>query len=119
MADCGHPLHNTRGPSCPCGQWVAADDWLTATPAERAAQVQQDIPSAPGWTDHERACIAEGTCPVCFGRLGGPGPSPGYAVAAGNCLASSCPAAPCRWAISTPQPHSGIGALMYAPLDVT
>ena len=91
-------------------------DWLAVTPQERAGQVLRDGPSGEGWTEHQRAAVSEGLCPVCLIPLGGPGPSPGYAVAAGNCGNLSCPVAPCRWAVSTPQPLTGLGALMWAPL---
>jgi hypothetical protein len=92
-------------------------DWLAAPPADRASQVNWSSETAHnGWAEHQRACTAEGRCPVCLGPLGGPGPSPGYAVAAGNCEAADCPAAPCRWAITMPYPSGHPGALMYAPL---
>jgi hypothetical protein len=91
-------------------------DWAAATPEQRARQVTGDLPSAPGWREHQRACTSEGSCPVCLDPLTGPGPAPGYAVAAGNCQNPRCPAAPCRWAVSVPQPATGRGALMWAPL---
>ena len=102
-------------------------DWLTVTPQARYERLQTDWP--PGmpqggtppdgwddWADYQRACTAEGMCPVCTGPLAGPGPKPGYAIAAGNCRAGGCPAAPCRWAITVPYPSGLPGALMYAPL---
>lgn len=95
-------------------------DWLTVTPQARYERLQTDIPAGGPdhtWADYQRACTAEGMCPVCAGLLAGPGPRPGYAIAAGNCRAPACPAAPCRWAITTPYPSGLPGALMYAPLD--
>src|ERR1035441_2640518 len=41
MADCGHPLHRTRGRWCPCSQWTAADDRRVGMePAEAAGKTR-------------------------------------------------------------------------------
>jgi|HubBroStandDraft_3_1064219.scaffolds.fasta_scaffold636797_2 hypothetical protein len=90
--------------------------WLAATPEQRARQVTSDWPSGDSWRDHQRMSTSEGFCPVCLVPLTGPGPSPGYAVAAGNCVDPGCPVAPCRWAVTPDYPSGHPGALMFAPL---
>lgn len=41
MADCGHPLHRTRGPACECGSWTVADGKRDEEPLPEDCQVPE------------------------------------------------------------------------------